>query len=133
MGGDRLQAEGVLSRRDHCQRDWPAVEPGVQVFGFEPGAKTGIVNVRVAIPKVRSQRALDTQVIEVQLDLGDVPGKMALHIACAHVESGDAPGLSLCFHNHNVSFYRKVDEASLGKAAAKVDDSQRFSQFDFPN
>jgi hypothetical protein len=72
----------------------------VQVFGFEPRAKTGIVDFRVAVPKVGRQRALDLQMVKMQFDLGGMPGKMALHVARAHMKPGYAPGLSLRLDNH---------------------------------
>ncbi len=40
------------------------------------------------VPEVRPQPALDAQVIELQFDFSDVPGKVALHIALSHEDPG---------------------------------------------
>jgi len=102
--GDQLQAKRVLSGGNHGQRDRPAIENGEQVFGFQPGAQAGIVNISVAVPEIGRKRALDLQVIEVQFDLRNVLWKMALDVARADMKTGHAPGLPLCFHYHNHPF-----------------------------
>lgn len=76
----------------------------MQVFGFQPGAQTGVMNICVAFPEIGRQCALDLQVIEVQLDLGNVSREVALHVASAHMKAGHASGLPLCFHYHSHPF-----------------------------
>jgi hypothetical protein len=76
----------------------------VEVFGIQPGAQAGIVNVGVAVPEIRGQGALDLEVIEMQFNERNVPREMALHVARAYVEAGDAAGFPLCFHNHTHPF-----------------------------
>jgi len=65
---DRLQAEGVITLRNHRQGDRRAIAAAVHVLGFEPCAQPWIEDLRLALPEIGSQSALDPKMIQLQLD-----------------------------------------------------------------
>jgi hypothetical protein len=72
----------------------------VKVFGFQPGAEPGIVNLRLALPKVRLQPTLNLKVIQVQLNNHNMPGKITPDIGSSHMQPSQATAFALCFDHH---------------------------------
>jgi len=72
----------------------------VHVPGFEPGAEPGIEDLRLAAPKIWTQTTLNAQMIELQLDDGNVFREIAPDIMNTDVQSGNAVGLALGFNHH---------------------------------
>jgi hypothetical protein len=72
----------------------------LQLFQFEPVTQPWIVNLRLALPEMRLQSALDSQVVQFQIDAFDVLGKIAADIIDSNIESGDAMSRPLRFNHH---------------------------------
>jgi len=68
MRSDRLKAEGVMACGYHGERYRRAIRFGMHVFGLEPGAQPGVVDFRLALPKIRLQSALNVEVIKLEFD-----------------------------------------------------------------
>ena len=58
-----LQAKRVFARRNHGQGDRVPIPAGVHVFGFEPRTEARIDDLRLALPEIWAQPALNSQVI----------------------------------------------------------------------
>ena len=98
---DWLQLEGVIARRNHRHREWGQIRPVVEVFGLKPGAKPGIANLRLVLPKARPQPTLDLEMIQLQLYDRNLSWKVTPDIGDADVQSGQTAALALCFDHHN--------------------------------
>lgn len=96
---DGLQAEGVLSRWNHGQRNGTPIRILVQ-SGFEPGAKSGVEDLRVSLPEFWIQSALDLQMIQLQLDNRNVLRKITARVTGSNIQAGDAASLALRFDDH---------------------------------
>jgi len=97
---DWPDSEGVLSRRNHGQRDGSAVCAGVVVLGLQPCTETRVVNLGLVLPKVRPQPTLYLEMIQMQLDNRDIPREIPPDIRCADVQSRHSTAAALCFHYH---------------------------------
>ncbi|MDR3775513.1 MAG: hypothetical protein P4K97_01355 [Terracidiphilus sp.] len=95
-----MQPEGVFARGDHGHGDRFQVGLGVEIFGFQPGAQPGIVDLGLALPEIRSEAALDLQMIQLQLNHRNAPGKVTADVADADVEPGDNTALAMGFDYH---------------------------------
>jgi hypothetical protein len=69
----------------------------MQMPGLEPGAKPVIHNHWLTLPEIRVQFAPDLQVIQMQLNVGDIFGKIAPNILDAHVQTGFSVSLAMRF------------------------------------
>jgi hypothetical protein len=96
----RLQTECILSRWNHVQSDGMTIAARVHVLGFKPCAQTRIENFRLTLPEIRRQPALDTKVIYLQFDGGDVLGKITPDIICTDEQTRESATLALCFDDH---------------------------------
>jgi len=56
-------------------------------FEIKPFAKPVIVDVRLTMPKLRRQFALNLQMIQLQFDCVDVLGKIPAYVSRADVQS----------------------------------------------
>src|ERR1700722_18383359 len=99
--GYRFQLEGVFAGGDHGQRHG-AIGSAVEVLGFEPCAKAGIVDFGLAMPEVRLEAALDAKVAELQFDVSRAFREISTHIVRSYVEAGNAVTSALCFDHHKV-------------------------------
>ena len=88
-GRYRSEPEGVFARRNHGKLNRGAARIGVALLGFEPRAQSGIVDYWLPLPEIRTQRALNLQVIELQLDGKYIFWKIALRVIGADIEPGD--------------------------------------------
>jgi hypothetical protein len=78
----------------------------MQVPGFKPGAKPGVEDLRLALPKIGIQAALNLEMIQQQLDAQNVFGKIPPDIADTYMQPGDAESFALCFDDHTcLPFY----------------------------
>src|ERR1039457_3858205 len=82
--------EGVPARRNQGQRNGSAASIAVAILRLQPKAEPGIGDFRLAVPEVRPQPTFDAQMIELQLNFCDVPGKEALHVDFSN-ENPDHP------------------------------------------
>jgi hypothetical protein len=98
--GGGLQAEGVVSRRNHRQRNRRPIRPAVEVLGFQPGTEPWIVNLRLVLPEIGRQPTLNLQMIQLQLDDLNALGKISPDIGNANVQSSQATALGMCFDHH---------------------------------
>jgi len=97
---DGLKAEGVFAGRDHGERDGDAFGLGVHVFGLEPGAEAWVADLGMTIPEAGVEAALDLEVVELELNDGDVFGKVAADIVDADMEACDFMAFALRFNDH---------------------------------
>ena len=97
---DRLQPEGIFPRWNHRKRNGSSMGLAVQMFRFQPCAEAGIVDIRLALPKIRAQPTLDLQMIQLQLDDGGAPGKIAPDVGSADMQSRCTATFRLCFNYH---------------------------------
>ncbi len=72
----------------------------VQMTGFQPRTQPGIVDLRLTAPEIRAEAALDLQMIQLQLDHGDILRKIAPDIVRAYMQSGNSTTLALRFDHH---------------------------------
>ena len=72
----------------------------VHVLGFEPGAEAGIGDLRLAIPEVGIETALNPEMVKKQFDGGNAIREIAPDIVNAHMESGDSMSFVLSFDYH---------------------------------
>jgi hypothetical protein len=72
----------------------------VEVLGLQPGAKPWIVNLGLVAPEFGIQSTLNLEMIEFQLDDGNISREIAPNIHGTHVESGEPATLALCFYHH---------------------------------
>jgi len=63
VGRHGLQAEDVVARGDHVQRNGVTIAAGVHVLGLKPRAQARVKDLRLALPEIRGQAALDPKVI----------------------------------------------------------------------
>ena len=96
----RLQPVGVFPFRNHNQRNGCSIQLGMHMPGFKPDAEPGVEDLRLALPETGLQAALNLEMIQLQLDAGNVFGKIAPYIASAHMQAGDAESFASCLDNH---------------------------------
>lgn len=99
--GYELQLEAVIAGGGHCEWDF-TVGGAVEVLGFQPCAKSGIVDFGLATPEVGLEVALDTKVPELQLDILCFFREIAAYILRSNVESSDAVTFALSFNDHGI-------------------------------
>lgn len=58
------------------------------------------MNLRLATPELRRQRASNLQMIQLKLDEPHLFGKIATDVARAHQQASDFAALDLCFDYH---------------------------------
>jgi hypothetical protein len=68
--------------------------------GLQPGAQPWVVNLRLALPKVRRQPALNLEMIQKQLDDRNAAGKITADIGNANMQSGHPVTLGMSFDYH---------------------------------
>lgn len=76
------------------------VRPAAKVLGFEPGAQARIVDLRMALPEVRGEPALDLQVVQLQLNNRGSLGEIATNVGGTDMQSDDTAALGLCSDDH---------------------------------
>jgi hypothetical protein len=59
------------------------------------------VYLRLPAPEIGRQPALNSQMIELKLDRGNVAPKITAGIGCAYMKSCNLAADALSFHNHN--------------------------------
>jgi hypothetical protein len=64
---------------------------------IQPLTETRVMNFRSASPKLRRQRASNSQVIKLKLDKTHFPWKIATDITRAHEQASDFASLDLRF------------------------------------
>jgi len=83
--GDWPDPEGVLSRRNHRQRNRGTIRPGMKILRLQPCTEPRIVDLRLVMPKVWLQPTLDLEMIQMQLDDCNMPREIPSDIGCADV------------------------------------------------
>src|SRR5258708_4518189 len=96
----RLQAKRVFACGNHGQCNRVSIPAGVHVFGFEPRTQTRIVDLRLTLPEIWRQPTLDPEMIQLQLDRGDILGEISPYIVCTDEQSGEPPTLTWRFDDH---------------------------------
>src|ERR1035437_5963032 len=91
---------GAKPSRRRCQRDRGAIRFSVGILEFHPGAQPGIVDVRLVLPKIGFQPALNLQIVQLQLDGQNVLGKTTPDVVCTNIQSGYTTALVLRFDHH---------------------------------
>jgi hypothetical protein len=94
--------ERVFPRWDQSHWD-SGIAVAVALLRFQPEAQSWIVNLRLVIPEIWSQPALDEQMVKLELNLRGAPGKIAAHVAGANIEAGDPMTYALRCDNHRNS------------------------------
>lgn len=97
---NRLQPVGVLSLRNHGQRDGRSIQLCMHMPSFKPGTEPWVEDLRLASPEIGLQATLNLEMVQLQFDTGNVFGEIAPDIACSHMQSGDAESPALCFDDH---------------------------------
>jgi hypothetical protein len=59
------------------------------------------MNLRLTMPEIRFQVASDLQVIQLQLNRGNMLREIAPHIGESNVQTGKTATLALRFYNHS--------------------------------
>jgi len=90
----------VVACGDHRQRDGGSIRSSMQVLGFEPGAEPRIVNLRLALPEIGREAALNLQMTKLQLDDWNTVGKIAPDVISADMETRNSDSLALCLDHH---------------------------------
>ena len=72
----------------------------MEILRHKPGAQAGVVNLRLTVPEAGFEAAVNLQMIKLQLDYRDVPGKISARVGDANVQSGDTDTPGLCFDYH---------------------------------
>ena len=67
----------------------------------QPLAESGIMNLRLIAPKLRTQPALNLQMVQLQFNHVDSFGKIPSDILCAHKEAGNFAALDLRLDHHS--------------------------------
>jgi hypothetical protein len=88
----------------------------MHVPGFKPGAQPWVEDLRLALPEIRLQPALNLEMIQLQLDARNVFGEIAADIVHAHMKPCDSASLALCLDDHTYLLFN-VDEVSLESCA----------------
>jgi len=70
------------------------------MLGLQPCAEPGIVNLRLVLPKVRSQPTLNLEMVQMQLDDRDVAWEITANIGNANVQSSQPVALGMCLDYH---------------------------------
>jgi hypothetical protein len=73
---------------------------------LKPRAQPGIENLRLTLPEIRLEPALNLQMIQLQLDASNVFGKVAPDIVHAHVQSDNSASLALCLDDHTYPLFK---------------------------
>jgi hypothetical protein len=63
-----MQLEGVFPRRDQDHRDGSPIRPGVEILRLQPRTQPRIEDIRLVLPKLRLQIALNLEMIELEFD-----------------------------------------------------------------
>lgn len=100
MLGGRPQAERVLSRRNHRQRNGGPTRLPMEYLEIQPLAQPRIVDLCLALPELRCQIALNIKMIQLQLDDIDVFREVAPHILCTYLQAGHFTSLALRLNQH---------------------------------
>ncbi len=79
----RLKPERILACGNHSQGNRMPVPARVHVLGFQPRTQARIVDLGLALPKIRSQSTLDRKVIQLQFNRRDIFREVPPHIVCA--------------------------------------------------
>jgi hypothetical protein len=70
------------------------------MLGLQPCAEPGIVNLRLVLPKVRLQPTLNLEMIQKQLNDGNLAWEITADIGNANVQSSQPVALGMCFDYH---------------------------------
>jgi len=70
----------------------------MEVFGFKPGTKPGVVDLGPSIPEIGLQAALDSQMAQLQFDCLCALGEVAADIASSHVKAGYSASFAVSCH-----------------------------------
>lgn len=95
-----LQAKRVLACGNHVETYRVAIPAGVHVLGFQPCAEARVEDLRLALPEIWPQPALDPKVIQLQFDGGDILGEIPPDVIRADDQSRESPSFALCFDYH---------------------------------
>jgi hypothetical protein len=72
----------------------------LKLFGFKPGAQPGVKDLRVAIPELWFQAALDSQMAQLEFNVLRTPGKIAPDVVGADVQASYPVTFAVSFYNH---------------------------------
>lgn len=73
---------------------------GVEMFGLEPCAQTWIVDLRLALPEVGCEVALNLQMVQLKFNELNAAWEVALDIVNADIQTCNASTLTLCLDYH---------------------------------
>lgn len=101
-------------------------------LGFEPEAEARIGEDGFIVPEAGFEAALDAQMIELQLNLSKMAGKVLLRVALPDEDSGYAATAALRCDNHRlppfdqmlVEDYRQRQTCCLGVGRGEIPKSQ---------
>jgi hypothetical protein len=88
------------------------------VLGFKPRAQSGIEDLRLILPEIRRQIALDLQMIQLQFNEGYTAREITLNVARANVQSCNSTTLALRFDYHKPAL-KVWNDVSLGNSVAR--------------
>jgi hypothetical protein len=95
-----LQAKRVFAGGYEVQGDRMTTPAAVHVLCFKPRAQARVEDFRLALPEIWRQPALNSEMIQLQFDRGDFPGKIPADIVRADEQSRESPAFTLSFDYH---------------------------------
>lgn len=72
----------------------------MHMFCLQPRAQPGIVDLRLILPEIGTQPALNLQMIQLQFDDCDASGEVSPDIRGSNMQSGNAKADGMCSDYH---------------------------------
>ena len=82
------------------QRNCLAARGASSDLELKPLAQARIVDLRVALPEVERQRALNVKIVELKFDGGRTLTEVAPGVRVADIQPGTGRSFSICLHKH---------------------------------
>jgi hypothetical protein len=98
---NRLKLKRIIARGNHRHRNRAICRP-VQVLRLQPGAQPRIVNVRLTLPEIGLQSALNAEMPQLQFNVLRTLREIPAHVVRTNMQSSKTVTLALRFDHHKV-------------------------------
>jgi hypothetical protein len=112
----RTKSKNAFARRHHRQLHLLPFSGSMIHLEVQPLAKPWIVNLRPSTPELRRQTALNLQMIQLQFNDANFPGKITTHIPGADMQSCDFATSELRLYYHRSSWISVKNSASRAES-----------------
>lgn len=92
--------KGIGAGGNHVEEDGLARGGSAGDFEFQPAAEAGVMDLRMALPEVGGESALDVEVIEMKFDAGLATAEVAPRVGFADEEAGLIVPVFVRFDQH---------------------------------